>query len=68
VRAHTRLSAHGWVLAASAIALIAGHGIILRYVSENAALPAAPLLAGIVVLAAVKLGLIGALSARRRRD
>jgi hypothetical protein len=54
--------------AAGAIALVAGHAIILRYVAGHAALPAAPLLAGIVVLTAVKLGLIGALSARRRRD
>jgi hypothetical protein len=67
VREHTRLSAHGWALAAGAIALVAGHGIILRYVDGLADLPAG-VLAGIVVLAAVKLGLIGALSARRRRD
>ncbi len=62
--ARGRLFVHASILVAGAVVLIAAHGIVLRYLSGHAALPAAAV-AGVVILVVVKhLGLIGVLSAK----
>ncbi|MDQ3672993.1 MAG: hypothetical protein M3365_01260 [Gemmatimonadota bacterium] len=56
-----------WVLAALVIALVAGHGLILRYVMPNVTLSGA-VLSGVVLVLAIKLvGLLGTLYALVRR-
>jgi membrane protein YdbS with pleckstrin-like domain len=63
----TRESKHAFLLAIVAIALMAGHGVVLYYVSSHVAASAA-IVSGMVLLVVVKhLGLIGALHAWWRR-
>ena len=58
-RVHMRL----WVVLVGVVVLIAGHGIILYYVSSHTALSAA-IVSGVIVLVVVKhLGLLGPLYA-----
>ena len=60
---HSRL----WIALAGAVVLIAGHGVILYYVSSHMALSAAAI-AGVIALVAVKhLGLLGPLYALVRK-
>jgi len=67
---HRPLRVRRWLLAALVIALMAGHGIILYYVSSHRIMSAA-VLSGVIVLVVIKhLGLIGpgyALLRRRSR-
>jgi hypothetical protein len=56
-----------WIALAVAVALIAGHGVILYYVSSHMALSAAAI-AGVIALVVVKhLGLFGPLYALVRK-
>lgn len=56
-----------WVLAVLVIALLAGHGLILRYAVSNATLSGALLSVVVVVLVIKHLGLLGSLYALVRR-
>ena len=56
-----------WVLPVLVIVLLAGHGIILSYVSSHMVLPAAVLLGVIMVLVIKHMGLLGPLYSRLRR-
>ena len=56
-----------WVLPALVIALLAGHGVLLYYVSSHVMLSAAVLSGAIVLLVLKHLGLLGPLYARFRR-
>jgi uncharacterized membrane protein len=56
-----------WLLAAGAIALIAGHGVVLYFAWSHLAISATAV-AGVVILIALKhLGLLGPLYALLRR-
>ena len=56
-----------WVLAVLVIAVLASHGVILRYVLSNATLSAALVSGAVVVLLIKHLGLLGSLYALVRR-
>ena len=56
-----------WVLVAAAVALLAGHGLVLRVATSRLALPALVLGAGVLVAAAAHGALIGVHGARGRR-
>ncbi len=67
MKGHSPLSMPFWMALAGVVVLIAGHGIILYYVSSHAGLSAA-VIAGVVVLIVVKhLGLLGPLYVLFRR-
>jgi hypothetical protein len=57
------------MLAVVVLALLAGHGLVLYYLSSNLVLPAAVLSGAIIVLGIKHVGLLGPLYAlwRRRR-
>jgi membrane protein YdbS with pleckstrin-like domain len=64
---HNRRRIRHWVALVGGVVLIAGHGIILYYVSSHTALSVA-VVSGVLVLVVVKhLGLLGQLSALFRR-
>jgi membrane protein YdbS with pleckstrin-like domain len=64
---HNRLRMRLWIALVGVVVLIAGHGIILYYVSSRTALSAAIVL-GVIVLVVVKhLGLLSPLYALVRR-
>lgn len=66
------VSKHALLLAVVAIALIAGHGVALYYLSSHVAASAAIMSAVVLLIIAKHLGLIGALHSwwrsRLRRD
>jgi len=63
----SRLFKRSWMLAAGAVALVAVHAIILRYVLPHAALSAV-VVSGVIIVVVIKhLGLLGSLFARLRR-
>lgn len=67
MKGHSRLHARAWMLPAGVIILIAGHGIILYYLSSQVALSAA-VASGVIVLVVIKhLGLLGPVRALFRR-
>jgi hypothetical protein len=64
---HSRPLTRTWILAAAALVLIAGHGVVLYAISLHAALPAA-VVSGLIILVVFKhLGLLGPLYALLRR-
>jgi hypothetical protein len=68
MKGHSRLLTRSWTLPAGAVALIAAHATILRYVLPHAALSAA-VVSGVVILVVIKhLGLLGSLFALFRRQ
>ena len=67
MKGHSRRLSHPWLLPVGAVALIAAHVTILRYVLTHAALSAA-VVSGVVVLVVIKhLGLLGSVFALFRR-
>ena len=63
-----RLFKSSWMLAGGAVALIAAHATILRYVLPHAALSAV-VVSGVIILVVIKhLGLLGSLFALFRRQ
>lgn len=64
---HPRARGRVWMLPVLLVGLLAGHGVILYYVSSHVALSVA-VLAGAVILVVIKhLGLLGRVFARYRR-
>lgn len=61
---------HAWILPLLLIVLVAGHGVILYYVSSRVMLSAAVLSGAILLLVIKHLGLLGPVYAlfRRRRS
>lgn len=55
--AHGRLRARRWVLLALGLALVAGHGVVLRYASHRLALSAVALAGVVALLVITHLGL-----------
>ena len=67
MRTHGRLRAPRWVLLVLAIAVVAGHGVVLRSAVSRVALPAGAVAGIVVLLIVVKhLALAGAFRAVRR--
>jgi membrane protein YdbS with pleckstrin-like domain len=67
LKGHSRLNIRLWMALVGVVVLIAGHGIILYYVSSYTALSAA-IVSGVILLVMVKhLGLLGSLYALFRR-
>src|ERR1700687_4289611 len=67
MKEHSRPLTRTLMLSAGVVVLIAGHGIILYYVSAHAALSAA-VVSGVIILVVIKhLGLLGPLYALLRR-
>ena len=67
MKGHSRLRMRLWMVLVGVAVLIAGHGIVLYYVSSHAALSAG-VVAGVVIVVVVKhLGLVGPLYALFRR-
>jgi membrane protein YdbS with pleckstrin-like domain len=67
MKRHGRLRARAWMLMAGVVILVAGHGVILYYVSSHVALSAA-VVSGVIILVVIKhLGLLGPVSALFRR-
>lgn len=64
---HNHLRMRLWMVLVGIIVLIAGHGVILYYVSAHTTLPAA-IVSGVIVLVVLKhLGFLGALYGGFRR-
>jgi hypothetical protein len=64
---HGQLLRRTWMIGVGVVALIAGHAIVLGYLSSHTAFPAA-VVSGVIVLAVIKhLGLLGPLYALIRR-
>jgi membrane protein YdbS with pleckstrin-like domain len=67
MKTHSRLLTRSLVLSVAVVVFIAGHGIILYYVSSHTALRAA-VLSGVIILVVIKhLGMLGPLYALFRR-
>jgi hypothetical protein len=64
----SRLFKRSWMLGVGAVALVAAHAIILRYVLPHAALSAAVVSGVIIVVVINHLGLLGSLFALLRRQ
>jgi len=65
---HSRLFKRPWKLPVGAVALIAAHATILRYVLPHTALSAA-VVSGVIILVVIKhFGLLGSLVALFRRQ
>ena len=67
MRSHDRAGAPRWLLVVLGLALVAGHGVILRYASSRLALPALVLLAVVVLVVIKHLGLGRAFHTLSRR-
>ena len=67
---HLLTRRRAWTLPVLVIVLLAGHGVILYYVSRHVMLSAAVLSGAIILLVIKHVGLLGPLSAllRRRRS
>jgi hypothetical protein len=68
---HSRLFARPWILLLPAAILIAGHGIVLYYISSHTTLSVGVLASAIILVVIKHLGLLASLFAlfrRRSRD
>ena len=71
MRRHSALRARAWMLVLGAFILIAGHGIILYYVTSHVALSGTVVSGAIILIVIKHLGLLApvyALFRRRRRN
>ena len=67
MKVRTLLRGRVWMLLAIAVALVAGHGIILYYLSSYLVMSAA-VVSGVIVVVVIKhVGLVGSLYALLRR-
>jgi hypothetical protein len=67
MKVHSRPRALAWILPVGVVILIAGHGILLYYISSHMALSAA-VVSGVIILVVIKhLGLLGPLYVLFRR-
>jgi membrane protein YdbS with pleckstrin-like domain len=66
-RPHLLARRHVWMLPVVVIVLLAGHGVILYYLSSHVMLSAAVLSGAIILLVIKHVGLLGPLYARFRR-
>jgi membrane protein YdbS with pleckstrin-like domain len=67
MKLHSRLRALAWTLPVGVVILIAGHGILLYYISSHMALSSA-VVSGVIILVVIKhLGLLGPLYVLFRR-
>jgi hypothetical protein len=53
MKAHSRLRSHAWILLAGMVMLIAGHGIVLYYISSHLVLSGA-IVTGVLALVVIK--------------
>jgi hypothetical protein len=67
MKVHSRPRARAWILPVGVVILIAGHGILLYYISSDMG-PSAVVVSGVIILVVIKhLGLLGPLYVLFRR-
>jgi hypothetical protein len=67
MKAHSLLQGRIWMLAVIGLGLIAGHGVILYYLSSHLALSAGVVVSVILIVGIKHVGLLGPLNALIRR-